>query len=53
MYFNQKDYKKALAKYTRVQAYTNAILPSKNAEVQQLTSLSKTNKDKVVEGEML
>ena len=28
-FFKDKDYKRALAKYARVQCYTNAILPAK------------------------
>ena len=32
-FFKQGDYKRALAKYVRVQAFTNAILPTKSQEV--------------------
>jgi hypothetical protein len=40
-FFKEKDYKRALAKYARVQCYTNAILPSKDSQVQMLTGMSK------------
>jgi len=43
-FFKQGDYKKALAKYARVQAFTNAIQPIKNQEVAMFQNLSKKGK---------
>jgi hypothetical protein len=43
-YFKQGDYKRALAKYARVQAFTNAIQPIKNQEVAMFQNLSKKGK---------
>jgi hypothetical protein len=43
-FFKQKEYKKALAKYTRVQCFTSAIMPSKNSEVTTYQNMSKETK---------
>jgi hypothetical protein len=43
-FFKQGDYKRALAKYARVQAFTNAIQPIKNQEVAMFQNLSKKGK---------
>ena len=39
--FKQKEYKKALGKYTRVQCFTMAIMPTKNSEVSTYQNMSK------------
>ena len=43
-FFKLGDYKRALAKYARVQAFTNAIQPIKNQEVAMFQNLSKKGK---------
>ena len=43
-YYKQGDFKRALAKYTRVQCYTNAVLPSKDGQVQMFSNLSNKTK---------
>ncbi|TNV75736.1 hypothetical protein FGO68_gene7490 [Halteria grandinella] len=39
--YKEGDYKRALAKYARVQCYTNAILPSSDQQVSMFTQMSK------------
>ena len=44
IYFKEKDYKKALSKYTRVQCYTNVIMPPKDNEFSKFTQMSQKSK---------
>lgn len=44
MFFKNKDYKRALAKYARVQCYTNILVPNKEGEMAMFTSMSKKAK---------
>ncbi len=43
-FFKEGDFRRALAKYARVQCYTNALLPTKNGEVQMYQNMSKNSK---------
>jgi hypothetical protein len=43
-FYKQGDFKRALAKYTRVQGYTKCVLPSKDQEASMYMNLSKSNK---------
>ena len=43
-FYREKDYKRALAKYARVQCYTNAVLPSKEQNVQMYQNMNKSMK---------
>ena len=40
-FFKQGDLKKAVAKYARVQCYTNAVMPPKSQDVAMYQNLSK------------
>ena len=39
--FKQKEYQKALAKYSRVQAFTAHLIPNQNGEMAMLAQTSK------------
>ena len=44
LFFKAKDYKRALAKYTRVQCYTNSVLPAKDEQVKMYQNMTKESK---------
>ncbi|CDW73193.1 peptidyl-prolyl isomerase pasticcino1 [Stylonychia lemnae] len=50
-FFKQKDYKRALAKYSRVQCFTNVLIPNKEGDMAMYANLSKKAKDLEVEGD--
>jgi hypothetical protein len=43
-FFKAKDYKRALAKYSRVQCYTGVLIPNKEGEMAQFANVSKKSK---------
>jgi len=43
-FYKAKDFKRALAKYARVQCYTNAVMPNSDQQVQMYANLSKSTK---------